>query len=131
MSVHSTFRSWLIAQPGGSGAFRELVHCADADHATCELGDALSQWQLHFASRGASGEVREALRVAWWRYIEARAVPDAARPSPAERVVRSLERGWLQFAEPALGWMKQPVTAREVCAAPSERPAQWTPRRLP
>ena len=128
MSIPPTFPLWLIAHPGGSTAFRELVRRTDADEATCELGEALSQWLLHFAGRGASHEVREALRAAWWRYIECRATPTAV-PSATERMVRSLERGLAQWAAPAVAWIREPRASRASGVAPTDASVRLGTRR--
>jgi hypothetical protein len=128
MSNPPSFRHWLMAQSGGSAAFRDLLRCTGTDEATCGLGDALSQWQLHFAARGASHEVREALRTAWWRYIECRAV-SAAAPSTAKRLMRSIERGLAQWAEPAVAWVRDPRAGDSPRRAPVKQAAHLEARR--
>ena len=122
MSIPPSFRHWLMTQTGGNAAFRALVRRIGADEATCELGEALSQWQLHFAESGASHDERAALRAAWWRYIESRAA-SAAMPSAAGRVVRSLERGLAQWVAPAVTWLKSPRSGAAATAItqPSRR----------
>ncbi|MCM5679434.1 hypothetical protein M8A51_07805 [Schlegelella sp. S2-27] len=128
MSIPPSFRNWLMAQPGGSTAFRDLVRWTGTDDATCELGDALSQWQLHFVGRGASQDVREALRTAWWRYIESRAA-SAAAPSTAKRLLRSIERGFAQWAEPAVAWVREPRAGDALRRAPVKPSARLEARR--
>ncbi|HSX63687.1 MAG TPA: hypothetical protein VLF15_03075 [Pseudoxanthomonas sp.] len=128
MSIPPSFRNWLMAQSGGNVAFRDLVRHTQADEATCELGDALSQWQLHFVGRGASPDVREALRAAWWRYIECRAV-SAVAPSTARRLMRSIERGFAQWAEPAVAWVRDPGEGEAVRRTRNTPPGRPEARR--
>jgi hypothetical protein len=67
------------------------------DEAACSLSDSLSQWQLHFAHRGAPFDVLEALRVAWWDYIQCRAATAHSEPETRRRM-RMLETRLEQLA---------------------------------
>lgn len=86
MSTTSTFHGWLRAHADRRPALRAVTAWVDQDQVAAGLSDSLSQWQLHFAQRGAPFEVLEALRVAWWDYIEWRAAGAGAEPETRHRM---------------------------------------------
>nr|WP_297357343.1 hypothetical protein [uncultured Caldimonas sp.] len=100
MGTPHTFRDWLQGHAETRPGLRPVALLVGQDEAAAALSDSLSQWQLHYAARGASFEVLEALRVAWWDYIQCRAANAVLEPA-AKRRMRTLERR-LQSLAPSL-----------------------------